>query len=64
MQSGQLAAPPSIEQVVVTPPLKLWHIFRTLEMVYRDAYNSQLNDRYAGQAGRIPRDGEVGVRPA
>jgi len=34
---------------VVTPPLKLWHIFRTLEMVYRDAYNSQLNDRYAGK---------------
>jgi hypothetical protein len=47
--SGQLTAPPAIEQVVVTPPLKLWHIFRTLEMVYRDAYNSQLNDRYAGK---------------
>ena len=49
MLSGQLAAPPSIEQVVVTTPLKLWHIFRTLEMVYRDAFNSQLNDRYAGK---------------
>ena len=47
--SGQLSAPPAIEQVVVTPPLKLWHIFRTLEMFYRDAYNSQLNDRYAGK---------------
>jgi len=49
MLSGQLGAPPAIEQVVVTPPLKLWHIFRTLEMCYRDAYNSQLNDRYAGK---------------
>jgi hypothetical protein len=48
-QLGWLYAPPVIEQVVVTPPLKLWHIFRTLEMVYRDAYNSQLNDRYAGK---------------
>jgi hypothetical protein len=46
---GRLNAPPGIHQVVVTPPLKLWHIFRTLEMVYGDAYNSQLNDRYAGK---------------
>ncbi len=37
------------EQVVVTPPLRLWHTYRTLENVYRDAYNSQLNDRYAGK---------------
>jgi hypothetical protein len=35
--------------VVVTSPLKLWHTFRTLEMVYRDAYHSQLNDRYASK---------------
>jgi hypothetical protein len=35
--------------VVVTPPLRLWHAFRTLELVYRDAYNSQLNDRYKGR---------------
>jgi hypothetical protein len=49
MLTGQLSAPPAIGQVVVTPPLKLWHIFRTLEMFYRDAYNSQLNDRYAGK---------------
>jgi hypothetical protein len=46
---GGLNTPPAIQQVVVTPPLKLWHIFRTLEMVYGDAYNSQLNDRYAGR---------------
>jgi len=36
-----------IDQVVVTAPLKLWHTFRALELVYRDAYYSQLNDRYA-----------------
>jgi hypothetical protein len=41
--------PPAIQQVVMTPPLKLWHVYRTLEMVYQDAYNSQLNDRYAGK---------------
>ena len=46
---GGLTAPPAIRQVAVTPPLKLWHIFRTLEMFYADAYNSQLNDRYAGR---------------
>jgi len=38
-----------IGHVVVTPPLKMWHTFRTLEMVYRDAYNNALNDRYAGK---------------
>ena len=49
-------------QVVVTPPLKLWHTFRTLEMVYGDAYNSQLNDRYAGKRDEFHEHGEVGVR--
>jgi hypothetical protein len=38
-----------IARVVVTPPLRLWHTYRALEMVYRDAYHSQLNDRYAGR---------------
>jgi hypothetical protein len=42
-------ATPKIAKVVVTPPLKMWHTFRTLEMVYADAYNNQLNDRYAGK---------------
>ena len=32
--------------VAVTPPLKQWHALKTLAMVYRDAYNNQLNDRY------------------
>ncbi len=38
-----------LESVVVTAPLRLWHAFHTLELVYRDAYNSQLNDRYKGR---------------
>ena len=42
-------ATPKIAGVVVTPPLKMWHTFRALKMVYADAYNSQLNDRYAGK---------------
>jgi len=35
-----------VGHVVDTPPLKLWHEFLTLKMVYSDAYFSQLNDRY------------------
>jgi hypothetical protein len=38
-----------INQVVVTPALRIYHTYRTLEMFYADAYNSQLNDRYAGK---------------
>jgi len=35
--------------VVITPALKLWHTYRALTLVYSDAYNNQLNDRYAGK---------------
>jgi hypothetical protein len=38
-----------LTHVAVTPPLRLWHTYRTLEMVYGDAYYSQLNDRYANK---------------
>jgi hypothetical protein len=38
-----------LERVVVTPPLRLWHAYLSLEMVYQDAYNNQLNDRYANK---------------
>jgi hypothetical protein len=48
-QAFWLSAQPQIANVAVTPPLKLWHTFRTLEMVYADAYSSQLNDRYAAK---------------
>lgn len=44
-----LSAQPTIANVVVTPALKWWHTFLALEMVYRDAYSSQLNDRYAAK---------------
>jgi len=40
---------PELQHVVVTPALRLWHTYRTLETVYRDAYHNQLNDRYAGK---------------
>lgn len=35
-----------VTDVVVTPQLKRWHALHTLEIVYRDAFNNQLNDRY------------------
>ncbi|MEO7651383.1 MAG: hypothetical protein ABIZ80_13040 [Bryobacteraceae bacterium] len=35
-----------LKNVVVTAPLRLWHVFHTLAVVYRDAYFNQLNDRY------------------
>lgn len=41
--------PEALKRAVVTPPLRLWHTFRTLELTFRDAYNSHLNDRYRGK---------------
>lgn len=38
-----------LSAVVVTEPLRQWHCLRSLVMVYRDAYFSQLNDRYYGK---------------
>jgi len=40
---------PSLSSVTVTPPLQVWHTLRTLELIYRDAFNNQLNDRYKGK---------------
>jgi hypothetical protein len=48
-----LTPQPELDMVVVTPPLKLWHTARALELFYTDAYNSQLNDRYAGKRDRF-----------
>ncbi len=48
-QSFWLLPRPNLAVVAVTPPLKLWHTYRTLEMFYADAYHCQLNDRYAGR---------------
>lgn len=38
-----------VSDVVVTGPLREWHAHKTLALVYRDAYNNQLNDRYQGK---------------
>jgi hypothetical protein len=48
-----------IEQIVVTPPLKRWEAMHALALVYRDAYFSQLVDRYQEkwqEYGRLTRD--------
>jgi len=44
---------PNLENVAVTRGLKLWHAYRTLELVYSDAYYSQLNDRYMAKCNRF-----------
>jgi hypothetical protein len=38
-----------VSDVVVTDVLRQWHSEKALAMVYRDAYNNQLNDRYQGK---------------
>ncbi len=35
-----------VSDVVVSRQLKRWHALHTIEIVYRDAFNNQLNDRY------------------
>lgn len=35
-----------VSDVTVTAPLKRWHAAHTIEALYRDAFNNQLNDRY------------------
>jgi hypothetical protein len=35
-----------VSDVVVSPQMKHWHALHSLALVYRDAYNNQLNDRY------------------
>jgi hypothetical protein len=42
-------APGDLGRVVVSEALLHWHCLHTLELIYRDAYNSQLNDRYLGK---------------
>src|SRR6476469_1239305 len=38
-----------VSDVVVSPQMKRWQALHTLAVVYRDAYNNQLNDRYLGK---------------
>lgn len=47
--AGLAGTKPELRNVVVTEPLHTWHTHYTLALVYRDAYNSQLNDRYHGK---------------
>jgi hypothetical protein len=47
--SGMVWPALGLKNIVVTEPLKKWHVFHTLALVHRDAYNSQLNDRYQGK---------------
>jgi hypothetical protein len=42
-------APSDLDRVVVNEALLHWHCLHTLELIYRDAYNSQVNDRYMGK---------------
>lgn len=35
-----------VSDVVVSSPMTRWHAVHTLALVYRDAFNNQLNDRY------------------
>ena len=44
---GETSAPRfDLNQVVVTPPLKLWHTFQTLALFYRDAQARKVDDKY------------------
>jgi hypothetical protein len=60
-----------LEEVVATAAMQRWHVLLTLAMVYRDAYFSQLNDRFGGrwkaylqeaeEAGKRVLEGGVGL---
>jgi hypothetical protein len=41
----------TVDQIAVSVAMRSWHVWKTLEAVYRDAFFSQLNDRY-GQRWR------------
>ncbi len=42
----QAGSNPGLANVVVTDALRKWHTFQALALIYRDAYNRQLNDRH------------------
>ena len=42
-------SPGDLGRVVVNEAILHWHCFHTLELIYRDAYNSQVNERYLGK---------------
>lgn len=51
-----------LSTVVVTEPLLHLHALQTLALVYRDAYNRQLNDRYLGKWKEYERLAERSLR--
>ncbi len=40
---------PSLDSVVVSPAIRRWHAYHTLESFYRDAYFQEMNDRFKGK---------------
>lgn len=38
-----------VGDVALTDPLRRWHGLKTIALIYEDAYNTQLNDRYQGK---------------
>lgn len=46
---GVLSRNITVDEIVNTAPLKRWHAYETLSLIYQDAYNNQLNDRYQGK---------------
>jgi hypothetical protein len=51
-----------LADVAVTAPLRQWHALKTLSLVYRDAYNNQLNDRYRGKWTEYEQLGKVSAQ--
>jgi hypothetical protein len=49
--ANYLTVSPSITlaNIAVTPPLRLWHTARALDLFYGDAFFDQLNDRYSAK---------------
>jgi hypothetical protein len=46
LEPAESVTPEKMSQVVVTDPLRRWHILRTLAVFFRDVHHNQLNDRY------------------
>jgi hypothetical protein len=49
----------NLRHLAVTSSLKRWHTFQTLAMIYRDAYFSQLNDRFQAKWQEFQRLAQV-----
>jgi len=45
----------TLNNIVVTPAVRLWHTYHALAMAYRDAYSNELNDRYGAKRDQFGR---------